>query len=133
MANEGITASRIVGLTSLDEAYELAGIEGSLQDQDDLQAKVIEFLGSPLRLQLEIKKYPRDCPIINTEASGYHKYSVSAAPGHGNICTKRLWIKDGRFGQPRQQVQPEEVDRYRGLRHVREILVLHGSSPGARL
>ena len=94
MANEGNTASRIVGLTSLDEAYELAGIEGSLQDQDDLQAKVIEFLGSPLRLQLEIKKYPRDCPIINTEASGYDKYAVSAAPGHCNICTNRLRIEN---------------------------------------
>jgi hypothetical protein len=47
MANEGITALRIVGLTSLDEAYELAGIEGSLQDQDDLRAKVNTFLGSP--------------------------------------------------------------------------------------
>ncbi len=47
MANEGITALRIVGLTSLDEAYELAGIEGSLQNQDDLRAKVNTFLGSP--------------------------------------------------------------------------------------
>jgi hypothetical protein len=50
MANEGITASRIVGLTSLDEAYELAGIEGSLQEQDDLQANVNAFLGRLSRL-----------------------------------------------------------------------------------
>jgi hypothetical protein len=40
-------------------------------------------------LQPEIKEYPRDCPIINTEASGYDKYAVSAAPGHCNAMSLR--------------------------------------------
>ena len=47
MANEGITALRVSGIASLDEAYDLAGIEGSLQNVDDLRAKVNTFLGSP--------------------------------------------------------------------------------------
>jgi hypothetical protein len=38
---------RISGIVSLDEAYYLAGIEGSLQNVDDLRAKGYTFLGSP--------------------------------------------------------------------------------------
>ncbi len=47
MANESITAAQISGITSLDEAYEIAGIEGSIVVDADLRAMVDTFLGSP--------------------------------------------------------------------------------------
>ena len=63
MANEGIIAVRISGIASLDEAYDLAGIEGSLRNFDDLRAKG--------------KRYPRDGVSISTSkaTSGYGRYS----------------------------------------------------------
>jgi len=96
MANEGITALRIVGLTSLDEAYDLAGIEGSLQNQDDLRAKVNTFLGTPQTFD-DVAMIPG--PALSESVS---QQANTASPFNLRVVSRIYKVK--KFATRRQRV-----------------------------
>jgi hypothetical protein len=87
MAAQGITLVQTASLTSLDEAYELAGIQGTRTTSTDLRAIINTFLGEPQDFE-DVAMIPESSlsASLSTQAPPFSFRQVSRIYKFQEIC-----------------------------------------------